>query len=880
MKEREKKPKKPRSPKKTKTSSVRKKISKKEEAPVSEQELALLFENPQVKEQKSPKKVNKMKKWALYILLVFLAFSLTTILGIYYLLKLSLPLEQGKIMLFGIENPVEIRRDSLGVPLIRAKSEKDLFFGIGYTMAQDRLWQISFLRLLALGKSAEILGEKTLPIDVYLRLVGISRYAERMYLELPEFYKENLKAFVLGINTYIQENKNLPAEFLLTGYTPEPWSEKDVLSLYNFFNFSLATNHHEELAFLQLAAKLGYEQALYLFPIHPDEELPFSELKKFKDIPAEGFLKASEKISFLLHKSQELFPNSFAASNNWVIHPQKTVKGKALLANDTHLQITIPPAWYLLHVEAPTYKAAGVALPGVPLVALGYNGHIAWGATMVMADNQDIYIEKIKKTQDGLYFLENNQWKKALAKEEIFWVKNKGEQKIKFYFTNRGPLINEAVKESPLIPLQPPKIVTDYGLSLRQVVADGDRAAIGFYLLGKAKTILEARKAISYIDGICLNLVLSDGENIAWQVSGRYPIRKNHRGLFPSPGWDKRYHWQGYYPFEKNPFAMNPPEKFIATANHKTTQAKDILLSSSWYSPGRFLRAKEILSQNKKFSRKDMHVMQQDQTSIIAKRLSQFFQNRKTLQKEIEKLPYPKKEKAQEAYQALLNFSGELSAYSKEALIYGVFWHSLAQNLFGDELGIHSDAWKTFEAVNRRSYDAIEDHLFYREESPFWDNVNTPEKESKDKILAISLSETIHYIEKNAGKVRFNWQWGKLHTYEWVHDLARQVKILSPFLSRGPYPAGGDKHTLNVASYSWGSDFSVWLIAAMRLVVDFSEEEPLELILPTGNSGNFLSAYYDNMLFDYLSGKNHTIYFTAKNIEKFYPTVLELHPRK
>ncbi|MCS6983582.1 MAG: penicillin acylase family protein [Leptospiraceae bacterium] len=850
------------------------KKSDRQALPVSEEELTALLETREDITSKpiSQKRKFSRKIWLFAIALVFVAFIVFLIRNV---LIEAASHHRGKVYTRGVVSEVQIRRDSLGVPYIRAMRERDLYFGIGYAMAEDRLWQMYSLKLLAEGRLAELMGEKVLELDYHMRLVGAKRYAERIYESLPNFYKENLLAFAGGVNEYLSQTAILPMEFYLASYTPERWSPLDPIVLYCLFTFSLSTNHIEELGFLTLAKRLGPQKAAWLFPINPDEDLPFGELRHLKDLSLASLLH-KENLAYLANHLEIFNPVVLAASNNWVISGEKTKTGMPLLANDTHLQITLPSAWYMLNLESENYKASGVALPGVPMVALGYNGHIAWGATMVMADSQDVYIEKIKKEGEDLYYLDDGKWLKALERKEIFRVKGGDSFERKLYFTKRGPLIHEAARQKPLIPLQPRVVDIAYGLSLRQSLADGDRSPIGFYLLNKAKSVSEARQALAYIDGIYLNIVMSDGKNIAWQVTGRYPKREKHRGLFPVPGWDRDYAWKGYHSFATNPYQINPKEGFLVTANNKTTRRRDIHLSSSWYSPGRFWRAMEILSENKKFTRKDMHTMQQDVQSVIARRVRELLL-RKRDELLAQNLAFAQKQHLREALLIMQDFEGELKASSASAAFYGTFWHMLAKNIFLDELG-EGEEWKSFEQINRRSYDAVEDHLFLRPESPFWDDIRTPYKETREYIIAKSLSQSVLYLKEQLGMLQQNWQWGKIHHYYWQHDIARRVKFLSYLLSRGPYAAGGDKHTLNLASFSWEGDFSVWMIPAMRLVVDFSQDEPVELVISTGISGNPFSPHYDDMIPYFLQGKSHSLPMKRSNKDKQYTHLLMFVP--
>jgi len=196
---------------------------------------------------------------------------------------------------------------------------------------------------------------------------------------------------------------------------------------------------------------------------------------------------------------------------------------------------------------------------------------------------------------------------------------------------------------------------------------------------------------------------------------------------------------------------------------------------------------------------------------------------------------------------------------------------------FLDELGPENGPlWEAFVEINAISYSAVDDHLLQRDDSPFWDNIHTPDTETKAQIIAQSLQKAMALCEKEMGKDREQWQWGKLHTYHWRHEATKKTIFFHDYLNRGPYPAGGDSHTINMAASTPGKDFNVWLIPAMRFVVDFGKEEPARLITVPGESGNPSSPHYSDMVPYYLKGENHPLPFQKEAVEKQYNHVLLL----
>jgi acyl-homoserine-lactone acylase len=252
------------------------------------------------------------------------------------------------------------------------------------------------------------------------------------------------------------------------------------------------------------------------------------------------------------------------------------------------------------------------------------------------------------------------------------------------------------------------------------------------------------------------------------------------------------------------------------------------------------------------------------------------------LQAAIAALPAAERSKAQEAFNRLMKFDGKLTASSADAALYSAFLHQSARETFLDELGPESSpAWQALVDTANNSYSAQADHLLGREDSPFWNDTRTAQKEDKPAILARSLAGSVTLLESKLGSERSAWQWGKLHTYNWISETTQlaphmsasqrtSINALKGYLDRGPYPAGGDHSTLNVAAYQWGDNFDTWLIPAMRIVVDFGREEPLIGLNSSGQSGNPASKHYADGIDAWLKGNYMSFPFQSQNLDKVY----------
>lgn len=305
------------------------------------------------------------------VLVILVGFGWLTCKG-----KRSVAAETGTIKVEGISGTVTIARDAYGVPLVKAENEADAFFGAGYATANDRLWQMYASKLAVTGRLAEIAGSKMLPVDVYMRTVGIKRNVDRAINAMPAKYKAPLEAYAAGVNAYLKANPNLPLEFTISGYTPEPWTILDCGYVFGALSFGLALNINEELFFLDAASKLGAEKAAWLVPVYQDEPIPFAEAQKIDNKLAADLSPHRMQLADVLTDLNKLFKTGMPASNNWAVSGNKTKGGKAILANDTHLPLTIPSLWGMMSIESPGYTAAGVTIAGQPYIQLGYNGKI------------------------------------------------------------------------------------------------------------------------------------------------------------------------------------------------------------------------------------------------------------------------------------------------------------------------------------------------------------------------------------------------------------------------------------------------------------------------------------------------------------------------
>ena len=802
---------------------------------------------------------------------------------------------EGALKISGLSDTVTVRRNDLGIPYISATSLDDLIFAQGFVSAADRFTQMAGFRLAARGRLSEMAGEAALEIDFFMRALDIDKAARIILESASDDLRHLLQVYSDGVNAYMDMYGNrLPKTLAMGGYDPEKWQPVDCASVFVLITLGLAQNLHEEIDILNLVRVLGPEKAAWLTPIYPDERIPFAEYQKLEGIDFSDDAGYLQKLFSASRQLNGLGLSGLAASNNWAVTGRRTQSGKSLFANDTHLPLSMPSAWHIMHLKCPALEGAGICLAGMPGIVAGYNGHVAYGMTMVMADNQDLFVEKLKREPDGLYCLYRDRWYKAGTREETFKIRGADPVTRTFYETRHGVLLNDILTAAPrndLVPL--PVSELPFGIALQWAAFSPDRSLDAFFGLMKATSVEAARDSARKIRAIPLNMVMADEKGIAWQVTGRYPFRKNGRGLCPSPGWTGEYDWQGFIDPAAHPAETNPERGFIATANHRIVAPEaPLVLSSSWYYPDRIARIYQMIDQTEKYTFENARQMQLDVQAPFMSYIREIMLYDPTVQEAINRWPdKEKRARVMRGLKAIDDFNGEMSVNSPGAALCSAFLFCLPENLFADELGgTGTVAWQALLETFPVDYSALHDHLFPRcLESPFWDNINTPVKEGRGDILAETLYDAVTLLAQRCGPDFAKWRWGDLHTYNWETEgtrlaehmgwLDRKImKRLAPYFDRGPYPAPGDHNTLNLAGYRPGKDFDVWLIPAMRIIVDFGQDEPLYAINSSGQSDNPASPHYDDGINAWLNGGYMHLPFKQTAVEEIYTKKLLLQP--
>ena len=765
--------------------------------------------------------------------------------GVYWLGKRAEPRYAGEVALPGLAAPVSLRFGAHAVPTIEAASVDDAMFAQGYMVAAERMWQMDILRRLAGGRLAEVFGEAALPADRFYRTMGLPQAAREGYAALEPKHQRLLDRYADGVNAYLDSAAGRPPlEYLVAGFRPGHWAPTDSLVIGEYMAWINSVNLREELTFLRFAQRLGTARAAELFPVDvgvPASAEDVAQLPDYRSLvlPAAGAIAVRERAPV------PAIGLRGGASNVWAVTGARTADGAALLANDPHLGPSTPAIWYELELIAPGLHVAGLALPGVPLVLIGHNAHVAWGMTTVTADTQDVFIERLNPAGDAA-LRANGRWEPVASRVEEIPVKGReAPEPLAIRTTSNGVLIDAVI--GPDNPEALPTVRAGDALALRRNLDVPERAIVGLWRLNTATTLAEARAAGAELKHVSQNLVIAHrGGGIAWQVTGTLPLRGRGSGQLPAPGWEPGFGWQGWRAFAENPGVTDPADARIVNANNRSLPIEQAdSVGNSWLPPYRAERILELLDEAAAQSAPDMELMQADRESIRARVLMA------SLRQAMPDLQALDPAAARIAERDLLHWRGDFPPDGRPAALFGLLLPALYQALFGDELG---DDLPALLRLDTNAYGPLDEAL-RSGRSSFWDDVDTPQVEEtpahiwREAILSAhaALTEMLP-----SGPQRLD----RLRAVTFDHAFAGQG-ALGRWFSVGPVGLGGDNSTVDVANASLLDPRRIGYIPSMRVVYTPADWAGTRGTLPLGQSGHRFSPFRADQLEDWLAARGH-----------------------
>ena len=834
-----------------------------------------------------------MRRFLRKMLFILALVVVLSVLGFVWMSRRSFPQTKGTLTFQGLQAPVDIYRDEYGIPHIYASNPHDLFFALGYVHAQDRFWQMDVWRHTAAGRLSEMFGESQVETDAFLRTLGWWRLAEQDYQRLPEDVRAVLDAYADGVNAYLAQRKGsaLSLEYavlklLNPDYEPEPWDPVHALAWIRVMAWDLRGNIQAEIERAVLLKTLSPEQVAELFPPYPYDRHPvivpeFSSEAAAEPSPslppywpqvavlAEGLGRTIRQVDAYLGTG-----GLDLGSNSWAISGDLSATGKPILANDPHLGQQLPSIWYQvgLHCqpksEACPYDVVGFSFAGAPGVIIGHNDRIAWGFTNVGPDVMDLYIEKINPENPNQYQV-NGEWVDMDVRTEVIRIAGGGSVEITIRSTRHGPVISDVYgKLKDFDEKSGLDLPASYALALRWTALEPANTLQAILEFNKARNWEEFRKAARLFDVPAQNLLYADVDgNIGYQTPGKIPIRQpGHTGEVPVPGWTDDYEWQGYIPFEELPWVLNPPKGYIVTANNAVVGP-----DYPWRifdRPAMGYRARRIVDlieqSPKPLDVEDMARIQADNYDGSAAFLV-------PLVMELD-LQDARLEEVRALWQG---WDYQMDAESPAAALYGAFWRHLLAATFHDDLP--QDYWPQGGA---RWFEVMR-HLVDIPDSPWWDDKNTPERETRDDILRQAFAAAVAELEERLGRDPNRWAWGKLHALYLTHPTLGKsgVAPIEALFNRGPYPTGGGAGIVNATGWKANKGYRVVSLPSMRMIVDLADLSRSLAIHTTGQSGHAFHPHYVDMTDLWRTFQYHPMLWTQEQVLAHLEGHLRLEPQ-
>ncbi|MBP7036050.1 MAG: penicillin acylase family protein [Bacteroidales bacterium] len=782
----------------------------------------------------------KILKITLVTIAVLLAVVLLAgVIAVPALRKSGLPELNGEKSLSALTAEVKVIRDERGVSHIYASNEHDLYFMTGYITAQERLWQMDMVRHATQGRLSELFKRDMFETDIFLRALGMQEKS-RMVLEKedPEILA-TLQAYADGVNAWITGcGKKLPPEFRVLGYEPEPWTMVDITNIIGFIGWDLASsNLSNEISNYKLGMKLGAEKAAELIADwNLVDEVVFPDFR-LDDKLTDKALKAVSS----MEKLEELGIVTLSGSNNWAVSGSRSETGKPILSNDMHLGFNVPGFWLQVHQVIPgKLNVTGVLFPGEPFIIAGHNDRIAWGMTNLGVDDIDLFVETVDST--GNNYLYNGEWLPFRDVEHTLKMTDDSSQTRVLRYTHHGPVISGMQN------------IDDVVLSMCWSGYDYSDEIKAVYLLNRAGNWDEFRTALSHFKSISQNFAYADVDgNIGLNTGGGVPVRKG-TGLLPRRGDTDEYEWKGYVPFELLPSSFNPEEGFISSANQRTVDSSyPFFISGEFSMPYRIMRIREMAGEKQVLGIEDFKRMITDNHSAYAKMLTP------VILKGAEALSDPG-ETERKAIEELRVWNYAMDASLVAPTLFEFIRMEMAYQLLGDELD------ELYGAALGRQHDFYLYRLMKEGPDGWVDNVNTPEEESLETIIARSISAALDTLTARYGEYGEQWQWGRIHTITLEHPMGG-VKILDRVLklNSDTYGVGGSYHT--VEPYAFRDNFRAHHGASERHIFNTADWDESLTVIPTGTSGIPGSPFYLSQTETYINNGFYSEPFSDAAVE-------------
>lgn len=797
-------------------------------------------------------------------LFVFIGLLIVSIIlfGVFSVRR-SFPKIDGEVRLSALDGEVDIYRDQLGVPHIYASTPHDLFFAQGYVHAQDRFWQMDFWRHIGSGRLAEMFGSDQLETDMFLRTLGWAHIAQQEYEAMDANTQAIIDAYVAGVNAYLADHQGseLSLEYAVLNlinpdYEVEPWLPVHTMTWGKAMSWDLGGNMDSEIQRARLLDLFTPEQVADIDPpyaqdapiIVPEPNTGVAASAKSQAVDRKNLTKEQLDILEIVAGRSEILETVLGkrgagiGSNNWTISGVLTATGLPILADDTHLSEQMPSIWYEngLHcvpvgADCP-FNVVGFSFASAPGVVIGHNDRIAWGVTNVGPDVQDLFIEKLNPDNPNQYEF-NGEWLDMTLMEETFQIAGGEPVDITVRYTRHGPIVSDVYGDlEDFREVSDLDIPENYAVALQWAALEPGTLYQAILKLDTAQDWEQFREGAALFSSPSQNLVYADVDgNIGYQTPGMIPIRSSGDGSLPVPGWTADYDWTGYIPFEELPFAYNPPQGYIVTANNRVAGDEyPYLISKEWDHGYRARRIVDMIENSPgPIDVAYVQRMHGDNKNLNAENLVPLL------------MQVPLQDPhAQDVRQLLVGWDYQQPMDSPQAALFETFWASLLKEAFQDELP--EDMWPEGSS---RWYQVVE-NLVEEPDNYWWDNKTTPEIETRDDIFRSAFIIAVDWLEQLQGEDPQKWNWGDLHTITFHNQSLGKsgVSIIESVFNRGEYRTAGGAGIVNATGWDADESYQVDHVPSQRMIVDLNNLANSFMIHTTGQSGHAYHPHYADMV--------------------------------
>jgi penicillin amidase len=790
----------------------------------------------------------RSRRWLRLVLLVLALAVVGAGVFLTLLARSGRPQRSGDATLAGLTAPVTVRFDRWGTPSVWAQSGADLAEALGWLHANDRMFQMELGRRSIAGRLSEVFGRRALEFDSTTRQLGFRRRAEALAESASPETRAWLDAYARGVNAWIEARRDdLPPELELLGVEPEPWTPADSIGFIFYMARSLSpVDEPEELEAFRLLGAFGTDTARALVG-RPGAQV------------SEEIATLARDLGSVRRPLGERAEGADLGSNNWAVSPERTANRHALVANDPHLGLGLPPLWFSARLHSPDYDASGVTIPGTPAVVLGRGPHVAWAFTNLYVDDLDVFVEQ--PDDSGTKVRRGDGWAELTVVREIVRVKGEADVVVLARSSDRGPVLAADPAN---------------GLPARSLTWTGSYPAdqlAAFLALARARSVRDLPAAIEPFVFPAQNLVAADAAgSIAWMPIGRAPRREGGDGRFPAPAWRSEIRWNGLHEAAENPLLVDPPGGAVATANSFLPVEQPAWFEGVFDTPYRADRARELLRGKTDWSLDSLARMQVDDTSLWARELVRHLSA--SLPAEFSKGSGD----ANRALALLVPWTGAMAhADAGPAALFVLVERELQRAVFEDEANR--------SGVPRFGTRGRLHRLFAGELSAdFFDDVTTREIETRGGVVERALGSAWQEAKRRFGDDPAAWSYPRIHRLTFNHPLG-SIPLIGRFLDRGPFEVEGSQTTLLAFGGPWRGqgppstdEIDVTYGPSMRLLQDAADPDASLLVQPTGQSGHPFDPHYDDQLPLFLDGRTRSLPWSDDRVDAAAVSRLTLRP--